>query len=197
MLFVVALMAFLFPLAYSPGPGNMFFAALGARFGTVATLPANAGYHITTLVVTGLLGLGLVSAVHPGTAFFVGLKLAGSVYVMWLAWKMATSGSTDTGMQSGKAGFLDGVWLLLLNPKAYVIILLMYSQFGAMGPADLLARVGVISLVFTLNNLLAFLLWTVAGDGLGRLFRSEAHARRLNLVFAAILAGVGFWMMLA
>jgi threonine/homoserine/homoserine lactone efflux protein len=100
-------------------------------------------------------------------------------------------------MQSGKAGFLDGVWLLLLNPKAYVIILLMYSQFGAMGPADLLARVGVISLVFTLNNLLAFLLWTVAGDGLGRLFRSEAHARRLNLVFAAILAGVGFWMMLA
>jgi threonine/homoserine/homoserine lactone efflux protein len=173
MLFVVALMAFLFPLAYSPGPGNMFFAALGARFGTVATLPANAGYHIATLVVTGLLGLGLVSAVHPGTALFVGLKLAGSVYVMWLAWKMATSGSTDTGMQSGKAGFLDGVWLLLLNPKAYVIILLMYSQFGAMGPADLLARVGVISLVFTLNNLLAFLLWTVAGDGLGRLFAAR------------------------
>ena len=196
MLFVIALMAFLFPLAYSPGPGNMFFVALGARFGTVATLSANAGYHIATLVVTGLLGLGLVSAVHPGTSLFVGLTLAGSVYVMWLAWKLATSGSTGAGMESGKAGFLDGVWLLLLNPKAYVIILLMYSQFGAMGPADLLARVGVISLVFTLNNLLAFLLWTVAGDGLGRLFRSEAHARRLNLFFAAILAGVGFWMML-
>ncbi|MCY0153619.1 hypothetical protein OEG86_16840 [Hoeflea alexandrii] len=129
-------------------------------------------------MVTGLLGLGLVSAVHPGTSLFVGLKLAGSVYVMWLAWKLATSGSTGAGMESGKAGFLDGVWLLLLNPKAYVIILLMYSQFGTMGPTDLLARVGVISLVFTLNNLLAFLLWTVAGDGLGWLFRSEAHARR-------------------
>jgi hypothetical protein len=36
-------------------------------------------------------------------------------------------------------------WLLLLNPKAYVIILLMYSQFGAMETsADLLERVGVI-----------------------------------------------------
>jgi threonine/homoserine/homoserine lactone efflux protein len=120
MLFVVALMAFLFPLAYSPGPGNMFFAALGARFGTVVTLPANAGYHIATLVVTGLLGLGLVSAVHPGTAFFVGLKLAGSVYVMWLAWKMATSRQPPTtGMQSGKAGFgLDGRLAASAQPQS-------------------------------------------------------------------------------
>jgi threonine/homoserine/homoserine lactone efflux protein len=117
MLFVVALMAFLFPLAYSPGPGNMFFAALGARFGTVVTLPANAGYHIATLVVTGLLGLGLVSAVHPGTALFVGLKLAGSVYVMWLAWKMATSGSTDTECRAARPDFLMASGCFCSTPK--------------------------------------------------------------------------------
>ena len=29
----LALVVFLFPLAFSPGPGNMFFAANGARFG--------------------------------------------------------------------------------------------------------------------------------------------------------------------
>ena len=86
--------------------------------------------------------------------------------------------------------------LLVLNPKAYVIILLMYSQFGASGFAGVGERVVVISLVFTLNNLLAFSLWTLAGDGLGRIFRSEAGARRLNLVFASILAGVAVWMLL-
>lgn len=195
-LFVLTLLVFLLPLAYSPGPGNMFFAALGARFGVAATLPANAGYHTATLVVTGLVGAGLVSAIHPDTALFHGLKMAGSAYVLWLAWKTATSGSLGDEVGDGRAGFLDGASLLILNPKAYVIILLMYSQFGASGPADMATRVGLISLVFTLNNLLAFLLWTLAGDGLGRLFRSETSARRLNLGFAAVLAGVGLWMML-
>ena len=51
---VLALLAFLFPLAYSPGPGNMFFAAIGARFGLRSTLAATAGYHITTSALKGV-----------------------------------------------------------------------------------------------------------------------------------------------
>ena len=35
----IALIIFLFPLAYSPGPGNMFFATNGARFGFATTVP--------------------------------------------------------------------------------------------------------------------------------------------------------------
>jgi len=34
----IALLVFLFPLAYSPGPGNIFFATNGARFGFRSTL---------------------------------------------------------------------------------------------------------------------------------------------------------------
>ena len=51
---VLALLIFLFPLAYSPGPGNTLFAANGAVFGFRATLPASAGYHLATWAVTGL-----------------------------------------------------------------------------------------------------------------------------------------------
>ena len=195
-LFVFALLAFLFPLAYSPGPGNLFFAALGARYGLVATLWANAGYHAATLVVAFLIGAGLMSAIDPGSRLFLALKTAGSLYVLWLAWKMARAGASHGGARDGNAGFVDGVSLLILNPKAYVIMLLLFSQFGAAGPADMLQRVAVISLVFTLNNLLAFSLWTAAGDGLGRMFRGETGARRLNYFFAGVLACVGLWMLL-
>ena len=194
--FVGALLVFLFPLAYSPGPGNMFFAALGARSGVAASLPANAGYHVATLVVTGLVGAGVVAVLDPASTLFFVLKTSGSIYVLWLAWKMATSGRINAGGEGCGAGFFDGVMLLVLNPKAYVIILLMYSQFAGFEFASTGERVAVISLVFTLNNLLAFLLWTLAGDGLGRMFRSETRARRLNLVFAATLAGVALWMLL-
>ncbi len=194
-LFVLALLLFLFPLAYSPGPGNLFFAALGARFGLAATLSANAGYHVATLLLTALIGAGLITLIDPDSALFFFLKTGGSIYVLWLAWKMAVAGRSTAEMRVGAAGFFDGVMLLVLNPKAYVIIVLMYSQFGSVGLSSMSERVAVISLVFTVNNLLAFLLWTLAGDGLGRLFRSEADARRLNLVFAVVLAGVALWLM--
>ena len=55
-----ALLLFLFPLAYSPGPGNIFFAANGARFGFRLTMQANIGYHIATWGVTMVIGFGFI-----------------------------------------------------------------------------------------------------------------------------------------
>jgi len=55
----VALVVFLFPLAYSPGPGNAFFAAIGASKGLKAVVPALAGCHVATLAVTALIGVGM------------------------------------------------------------------------------------------------------------------------------------------
>ena len=134
-----ALLLFLFRLAYSPGPGNMFFAAMGARSGVAARLPANAGYHVATLVVTGLVGAGFVAVLDPASSLFLLLETSGSIYVLWLAWKMATSVRPKAGGETWGAGYLDGVV---------------------------------------------------------RMFRNETSARRLNLVFASMLACVALWMLL-
>lgn len=151
----LALLIFLFPLAWSPGPGNMFFAANGARFGLVATLPANAGYHLATWLVTLAIGLGFAEMTR-------------------------------------RAGFGSGVLLLLLNPKAHVIIVLMFSQFA--GDEGSFRRVLWITTLFTLNNLCAFLAWTLAGDRIGRRLRQGTVARKVNRGFAAVLAAVALWM---
>ena len=84
----IALIIFLFPLAYSPGPGNMFFAANGARFGFVATVPLNIGYHIATWLVTVVIGLGMITALNDYPNAFLALKISGAAYVLWLAWKL-------------------------------------------------------------------------------------------------------------
>ncbi|MCB5199299.1 hypothetical protein LGQ03_08600 [Loktanella sp. TSTF-M6] len=109
----IALILFLAPLAYSPGPGNMFFAANGARFGFRATVPANLGYHAATLVVTIGIGLGFD-------------------------------------------------WISREAPM-----------------------------------FLAFSLYAALGEGMTARWRSPDTARFLNLSFAAILAGVAIWMLLA
>ena len=69
---ILALVVFLFPLAYSPGPGNMFFAAIGARFGTRASFEASAGYHVATWIVTFAVGYGFAEP-----AYFISTKMPG------------------------------------------------------------------------------------------------------------------------
>ena len=73
---ILALLVFLFPLAYSPGPGNMFFAANGARFGLRATIPASIGYHLATWIVTAAIGFGFMATLERLPGLFMAIKWA-------------------------------------------------------------------------------------------------------------------------
>lgn len=191
-----ALLLFLFPLAYSPGPGNMFFAAIGGRFGVLASVPATTGYHLATLIATAALGLGFAGLVRVTPVLFDLLRYGGAAYVVWLALGFLRAGAMTGTAQARQATALDGAILLLLNPKAYVIIALMFTQFlPASGPVDPVLVVWI-TLVFTLNNALAFTAWTLFGDLLARRFRSAADARAMNTAFGVMLAGVALWMLL-
>lgn len=193
----IALLAFLFPLAYSPGPGNMFFAATGARFGFRATLRANAGYHLATWVVTVAIGLGFAAVIERSPAALDALTWAGSAFVLCLAWRLVRAGPVDGMPGAGPAGLVQGAILLVLNPKAYAIIAAMFSQFLAGGGPGRAEAVVWIASVFTLNNLVAFVVWTLVGDRIAARFRDRAAARRLNAALGLSLAGVAVWMVVA
>jgi threonine/homoserine/homoserine lactone efflux protein len=188
------LIIFLFPLAYSPGPGNTFFAAIGARAGTYASFPASLGYHVATWFVTFAIGFGFADFVVRFPLAFTIIKYTGSAYVLWLAWKFFNAGTAQTNTESKSASFTDGAVLLILNPKAYMIIALMFTQFLSPDATNFTQLVLYITTVFTLNNMLAFFLWTVLGDALSRLFRQERQARAMNVVFAMSLMAIAIWM---
>lgn len=190
----LALLLFLLPLAYSPGPGNLFFAALGARFGLRATVPALAGYHLATVGITLAIGLGFATVLTQSPLLLSLLRWVGTGYVLWLALGIWRAGSTQGEHNMRPAGMTAGILLLLVNPKAYVIIALMFSQFLPLtrsGPVDILW----ITLLFTLNNLVAFCLWAALGERLAKLFATPHTAQRLNRGFGALLALVALWML--
>lgn len=196
----LALLVFLFPLAFSPGPGNGFFAALGARGGLAAAWPALAGYHVATFVVTAAIGLGIGLAIITDPDVARVMRIAGALYVGWLGLGFlraaASSDRSAAGLGSAAgAGFRDGAVILVLNPKAYLIIGLLFTQFLEPG-ADQAGRVLALSLVFTLNNLVAFVAWTLAGIALARLLARGASGRSVDAVFGACLVGVCGWMLM-
>ncbi len=182
---ILTLLIFLFPLAYSPGPGNMFFAANGARFGFWATVPANIGYHIATWLVTLAVGAGFLAVFAQYPLVFTSIRIAGALYVLWLAWGLFNAGPMAAGA-ARVAGFWDGVVLLLLNPKAYVLMGLMYSQFGQ---PDTLFWVAT---VFTANNLVAFCLFSLVGEVMAKRFTAGQNANR---IMGVMLAAVALWML--
>jgi len=194
---VIPLILFLIPLAYSPGPGNMFFAANGAKFGFWSTLPSNVGYHIATWTVTVLIGLGFSAALINNPNVFYALKIAGSLYVIRIAWKLFNSEALNGGEAAESATFYDGIVLLVLNPKAYIIITLMFSQFLEHSDEENIIAVVLITTVFTLNNFIAFVIWTVVGDKVASAFRTENGAKTLNRTFGILLATVAIWMFLS
>jgi threonine/homoserine/homoserine lactone efflux protein len=192
----IALLLFLLPLAYSPGPGNMVFAANGARFGLRATIPATLGYHVATWIVTAAIGIGFFGLVGGQPGVVRVMQVAGAAYVLWLALSIARAGVLADAGSARPMGIWGGVVLLALNPKAYLIIALMFTQFLPVGVEDRAAAVLWIATVFTLNNLVAFTAWTLAGDRLARLFRLDRSARCLNIGFGLVLAAVAVWMVL-
>ncbi len=120
------------------------------------------------------------------------------MYIAWIFLReglRAKDGAGTIGATKTSVGFLDGAFVLLLNPKAYLIIGLIFSQFLT-GIDDRLAQVLKISTIFTVNNLVAFLVWTIAGASLTRALGSGASSRTINFLFAACLAGVAIWLLL-
>ncbi len=189
---ILPLLLFLFPLAYSPGPGNMFFAALGARYGVTASLPATLGYHAATLAVSFAIGAGVTIALTPTSRIFTLIQTFGALYLLWLAYKLYCSHGPRPFADAHPATVLDGAILLLLNPKGYLIMALLFTQF----PGDTLTKTALIATLFTVNNMLAFLVWTFAGQILSRLFSSPTAAHRINAGFSILLGGVAMWLLL-
>lgn len=199
----IALLVFLFPLAYSPGPGNAFFAVIGASSGLRAATRPLVGYHVATLAVTLLIGIGMGVTLLGNPIVAKVIAAAGSIYVVWLAWtfvrpaRAATAQperETDATPEDARFGFWSGAIVLLLNPKAYYIIAVMFAQFLQPPLNDDVLAVVLITVIFTLNNLVAFLAWTLAGSALTALFRGERAQKGINYFFAATLVGVAIWM---
>ncbi len=193
----IALILFLFPLAYSPGPGNMFFAANGARFGFRSTVPSNVGYQLATWVVTAAIGFGFIAAFDRFPQVFIFLKTAGSLYVLWIAWKIFRAGTLEGHETAKPATFIDGVILLILNPKAYVIIALMFTQLLGQSEGGWVVTVILITTVFTIKNFISFSIWALIGDKIAGYFRTPESAQKLNMLFGIILAAVAVWMFLS
>jgi threonine/homoserine/homoserine lactone efflux protein len=87
---IVSLVWFAFVNSITPGPNNIMLATSGVNFGVRAAAPQMAGIFVGLLATTMAVGLGLGVLFSEYPAVREVLKLAGILYILWLAWRIAT-----------------------------------------------------------------------------------------------------------
>ena len=85
-------LAFAVVAAITPGPSNIILASTGANAGIRRGLPCLLGVTLGMGLMMFTVAFGLGSVVLDRPAILTALKWAGAALLLWLAWKIATSG---------------------------------------------------------------------------------------------------------
>ena len=87
----LALVLFAFTTSITPGPNNMMLFASGVNFGFRRTIPHMFGIGVGFFSLLIGVGLGLGALLHTVPVVYTALKFAGGAYLVWIAWKIASS----------------------------------------------------------------------------------------------------------
>lgn len=184
---LAALVGFAFVSSITPGPNNMMLMASGANFGLRRTVPHMLGVAIGFTVMIVLVGIGLVGLFEAWPPLFTILKIVSAVYLLWLAWKIATAAAPDAARVDSGARpmtFLQAALFQWVNPKAWTMALTAITVYAA--TRSLPAVLGVAA-VFGVINLPVVSIWAAMGQYLGRWMENDRQRRAFNWGMAALL----------
>ncbi|MEQ1951216.1 LysE family translocator [Mesorhizobium sp. CN2-181] len=177
----------------TPGPNMTYLALVAASDGRRAGFATVAGVALGLGIVGLVAAFGVAEIIHNSTLLYEGLRWAGVLFLLYLAWEGWTTG-TDVAAAGQDRGryFRRGLMTNLLNPKAAVFYVAVLPTFidatRPVLPQTLTLTavyVAVATFVHAAIVLLAGALEPFLNDP-----RRERMARR---VLSALLAAVAIW----
>ena len=182
---LIALATFAFVSSITPGPNNLMLMASGANFGFRRTIPHMLGIGVGFVAMVVLVGAGLaqIFVAYPGSHTI--LKWVSVIYLVYLAWKIATTAPAQTGAAAGTPmTFLQAAAFQWVNPKAWTMALTAVTVYS---PGTGIWAILLVALIFGAINLPAVSSWTLMGQGMARLLTNRARLRAFNWAMAALL----------
>lgn len=181
-----ALCTFAFVTSITPGPNNLLLLSSGATFGVRRTVPHVLGVGVGFALMILLVGVGLARLFEAWPPLHLVLKVAGVLYLLWLAWKIATSPApaADAEARRRPLTFLQGMLFQWVNPKGLSMAVGAVALFA---PAGDLRSLMAVSAVFSVINLNSMAVWVLAGQALRVWLSSTTRLRLFNFGMAALL----------
>lgn len=183
---LIAFLGFAFASSVTPGPNTMMLLASGVNFGLRRTLWHVAGINVgfpLMLLLSGL-GLGQVFALYP--VIYTAMKVAGVVYMLWLAWKIAHAGPVGEGRRRPTPmSFLQAAAFQWVNPKAWAIVVGTIATYTV--PENYKVSLAQITLTYAIVGIPASIVWAAFGSALRNFLQDPAKVRWFNRAMAVLL----------
>ena len=171
----------------TPGPANMAMMATGARFGFRAALPFVAGVVLGKQLIIWPIGFGLMELAQNAPVVFETLKWASAAYILWLAWRVANLRLGQRDAETQAPGFLAGLIVHPLNPKAWAMIITAFTGFVAAGTPAFQAT-ATIATVLLACQVVLHPIWTFAGDRIAAVVAGRPSEQYLMWTLAGLTA---------
>ena len=187
---IFSLTVFRFIAAITPGPNNLLLTSSGANVGFKGSLRLMAGIMLgmQCVLLSSAFGVAALLIIYP--ALHIGLKIVGSAYLLWLAWKTATSSyqRLDIPAKTSQAvsGFQGGL-LQFLNPKAWMMGLGAVGSFSLSGDAYF-GSVIAISVIMVIVNFVAGIVWILGGTLISLFLQSRRSWFIFNISMGLLTA---------
>jgi threonine/homoserine/homoserine lactone efflux protein len=184
---LLGLAGFAFVGSITPGPNNSLLWASGIRFGFRRTarhvVGTAVGMGALVLAVAG--GIGVVLLAVPGAD--LALKVIGSVYLVYLAYRIASGQGGKLAVVSRPLGVLSGAAFQFANPKAWLFAL---AAVGTFLPPNLAPAVAALTLAATSAVVIlgTAAVWAAGGAALNRVVENRRAQRAVSVALALILA---------
>jgi threonine/homoserine/homoserine lactone efflux protein len=189
----VGLVLFAFVTSVTPGPNNMMLLASGVNFGLKQTWPHIFGiaFGVSTLLMSVALGLGALFVAFP--PLHTTLKYVGAAYMLWLAYKIGTSGGVSmSGAKPRPMRFFEALAFQWINPKAWMMAIGAVSAYFNIANPWIS---GVILIVtFWITGVLSIIPWAAFGQFMSGFLADSARLKWFNIVMGVALA-LSIWPM--
>ena len=175
------------PLMGSPGPATLSTAAVGATYGARRGLPWLAGIVAGTATVLLLIASGVTALVLAVPALKIAITVVAAAYILYLAWRIATTPALSKPTEAAKAPAFPGGYLLAVaNPKAFAAIGAVFSGNTVIQSdfaLDAAVKIAALTLVIVVVNGT----WLVFGALIAQVLHDSRKGRIANIVFAVLL----------
>ncbi|NQX85421.1 MAG: LysE family translocator [Flavobacteriaceae bacterium] len=169
-------------LAISPGPDNIYVLMQSIVNGRKYGLATVAGLISGCIVHTTLVAFGVSAIIKSSAYLFLGLKVVGALYLLFLAYKVYKSSSTvamhaDNVPKKGVLQlFGQGFVMNVLNPKVSIFFLAFFPSFLFSETLSTVVQFYVLGVLFMLTSFIIFAMIAMLSSGISVYIRAHKNS---------------------
>ena len=191
----IPLLIFILIAGFTPGPNNIIAMSIGFSWGFKRVIPHIFGVTIGFPIMLLLIGFILKPILEQHSAVFNILKLLSAGYIIYLAYKIATSPTSfDETSTKKPISFVESLAFQWINPKAWAGAMATVTLYIPQNSYTFGLIVATISSAITI--IFAISLWGYLGKKIKLFLSKPSHIKRFNYIMAtALIISVGMMVL--